>query len=69
MNACDNFDEGGFSCAVLTHQCMNFTFLQLKLHACQGGDATKGLDHILQFENVILLVHPIFSFLAWSSYF
>ena len=32
MNTCDNFNKGGFTGSVFTHQSMDLTFFQLKLH-------------------------------------
>ena len=64
LDACQNFDQGGFSCAVFTHQCMNLAFFQCEIHILQSFYTREGFVNMSHFENGILFHKSGASFLT-----
>ena len=61
VNAHDDLNESGLACAVFTHQCMDLTGFQIKLHIVQRLNTGEDLGDAAELQNGF--AHYKFSFL------
>ena len=57
VNPGDDFDECGFAGAILAHQCMHFSGLQLELNFVQRLDAGEDFCNPLQLKDILRFWH------------
>ena len=56
VDAGEHFDKCGLSCAVFTHQSVNFASSQVKIHIFQHPVAVKALSEPFCFQNNIVQI-------------
>ena len=60
INAHQNFHQGGFSGAIFSHQCMDFTGPYLQLHMIQRDNTRKRFADIFHFQHIFHAIPPLF---------
>ena len=67
IDACQTFDNGGLSCTVFSHQCMNFSLTERQLGMIQCLYTRKGLCDISHFDqHIFFFSHIVLSFRSWK---